>query len=153
MHAYNQKTPSRVHTPKKTLPNTTTKLGERSKTKTLRQQQSSSSSKLSDLSVTHQPVLTTRGNNQTKFLPSHSQKRIRLWQLKTESTILANSYYNCYRQEGGEQTTIAIVLTRKEWRQEGRKQRSRLGNNTYCRQLGENKWRSTGSKEWMLREE
>jgi hypothetical protein len=39
MHAYNQKTPSRVHTPKKTLPNTTTKLGERSKTKTLRQQQ------------------------------------------------------------------------------------------------------------------
>lgn len=33
MHAYNQKTPSRVHTPKKTLPNTTTKLGERSKTK------------------------------------------------------------------------------------------------------------------------
>ncbi len=39
MHAYNQKTPSRVHTPRKTIPNTTTKLGERSKTKTLRQQQ------------------------------------------------------------------------------------------------------------------
>jgi hypothetical protein len=78
MHAYNQKTPSRVHTPKKTLPNTTTKLGERSEKKKPFGSGSGSSSKLSDLSVTHQPVLTTRGNKQTKFLPNHSQKRIRL---------------------------------------------------------------------------
>ncbi|CAK9206095.1 unnamed protein product [Sphagnum troendelagicum] len=82
MHAYNQKTPPQEFTRREKLFQTQPRsLVNEAKQKPFGGS-SSSSSKLSDLSVTHQPVLTTSGNKQTnkqtKFLPNNSQKRIRL---------------------------------------------------------------------------
>jgi hypothetical protein len=85
----------------------------------------SSSSKLSDLSVTHQPVRTTRGNKQTKFLPNHSQKRIRLWHSKLNPQFSQTPTVTAIdSREANKQQLQQYSQGRNEGRKEGSRDRA-----------------------------
>ncbi|CAK9206280.1 unnamed protein product [Sphagnum troendelagicum] len=122
MHAYNQKTPSRVHTPKKTLPKATTKLGERSKKKTLRQQQ--------------QQLETLRSVCAAPASSHHKRKQTNKQSSFQPTPRRESGYENSKLNPQFSQTTTVPAIDRREankqqlqrysqGRNEGRKERSR----------------------------